>query len=138
MGWGHCKVDGDFKEMGIGDADGKIDINGNTYTKGIVAHAPGTIKFSLGSKYDLFSVCIGISKLHTDGRCGITSGDARFRVWGDHIVLRNWEIKSSPQDPTCISIVITDVNELILETDLNFSRECDMSSWADAKVAAGI
>ena len=50
-------MDGDFKEMYVGDGDGKIDINGNTYTKGIVAHAPSLIKFSLGSKYDRFSVC---------------------------------------------------------------------------------
>ena len=131
-------MDGDFKEMYVGDGDGKIDINGNTYIKGIVAHAPSLIKFSLGSKYDRFSVCIGISKVHSNNRCGVNAGDARFRLWGDHVVLRNWEIKTSPQDPTCFNVVITDVNELTLETDSNFSGDCDMSTWADAKVAAGI
>ena len=124
--------------LGHQDGDGKIDINGFEYTRGIVHLAPGVIKFSLGSKYDRFSVCIGISKLHSDGRCGVNLGDARFRVLGDDGVLRNWKIKSSPQDPTCFGVVITDVNELILETDLNGSADCDLSTWADAKVAAGI
>ena len=131
---GKCLVDADFR-----NGPGKIEINGNFFKKGIVAHARSVIKFSLDSKYDVFSSCIGISKSdNPKSTCGIDVGDARFRVWGDHMILQNWIVKGSPEDPTCIKVVITDVNELTLETDLNFSRECDFSTWADAKVAKGI
>ena len=131
---GKCLVDADYR-----NGPGKIEINGNFFKKGIVAHARSIAKFSLDSKYDVFSSCIGISKSDTlTSACGISVGDARFRVWGDHVILQNWIVKGSPEDPTCIKVVITDVNELTLETDLNFSRECDFSTWADAKVAKGI
>ena len=113
---------------------GQIDINGLIYDKGIVAHAPGRALFSLGGLFDKFSACIGISKLASDPPCGVTSGDARFRVVGDGEVLHDWEVKSSPEDSKCFEVDITDVDELHLETDLNDSRECDMSSWAHAKV----
>ena len=132
--WGKCKVDADYR-----NGPGKIEINGNFFKKGIVAHARSVIKFQLDSKYDVFSSCIGISKSNTaTSVCGISVGDARFRVWGDHVILQNWIVKGSPEDPTCIRVVITDVNELTLETDLNFSRDCDFSTWVDAKVAKGI
>ena len=128
-GFKSCKVDGDFKH-----GKGKIDINGVIYDKGIVAHAPGRASFSLGGLFDRFSACIGISKLTGDDRCGVTSGDARFRVVGDGEVLQDWEVKSSPEDSKCFEVDITDVDKLYLETDLNDSRECDMSTWAHAKV----
>ena len=128
-GWEPCKVDGDFKH-----GKGKIDINGVIHDKGIVAHAPGRASFSLRGLFDKFSACIGISKLTGDDRCGVTSGDARFRVVGDGEVLHDWEVKSSPEYSKCFEVDITDIDKLYLETDLNGSRECDMSSWAHAKV----
>ena len=104
------------------------------YEKGIVQHATGVAKFALGGEYTRFSSCIGISKLDVDSRCGVTVGDARFRVKGDNDVLRDWEVKGSPEDPTCFEIDITGVEKLELEVDLNGSRDCDISTWADAKV----
>ena len=127
--WETCKVDGDFKH-----SDGKIEINGHIYKKGIVDHAVGQAIFSLGQRYFQLATCIGISQLSSDLRCGITVGDARFLVKGDNVVLRDWEVKGSPEDPTCFEVDVTDVNELILEVDLNGSRDCDLATWADAKV----
>ena len=81
-----------------------------------------------------FSSCIGISKLDVDPRCGVNVGDARFRVKGDNDVLREWQVKGSPEDPTCFEIDITGIEKLELETDLNGTRDCDISTWADAKI----
>ena len=128
-GWRECKVDGDYKHD-----DGKIEINGRMYEKGIVQHAAGLAKFTLGGEYTKFSSCIGISQYKSDADCGVTVGDARFRVKGDNVVIRDWEVKDSPEDPTCFEIDITNVEELELEVDLNGSRDCDLSTWADAKV----
>lgn len=130
--WRKCKVDGDFKH-----GDGKIEINNHVYQKGIVQHAsdpPGKAIFPLEKKYSKFSTCIGISMLSTDSQCGTNVGDARFRVKGDNELLRDWETKGSPEDPTCFELDVTDVNELTLETDLNGSWDCDLSTWADAMV----
>ena len=127
--WKYCRIDGDFQH-----GNGKIEINGHIYEKGIVQHAAGAAKFTLGGEYNRFSSCIGISKLNVDPDCGVTAGDARFRIKGDQVVLRDWDVKDSPEDPTCIEIGITDVEELELEVDLNGSRDCDLSTWADAKV----
>ena len=53
--WRTCKVDGDFKH-----GNGKIEINGHIYEKGIVQHAAGVAKFTLRGEYTRFSSCIGI------------------------------------------------------------------------------
>ena len=133
-GWSTCKIDGDLKH-----GEGKLEINGNMYEKGIVAHAPGNATFWLGGLYDKLITCIGIGKLASDGRCGVSLGDARFRVLGHRResgleILRNWEVKSFAENSTCFDLEITDVNELILETDLNGTRDCDLSTWVDARV----
>ena len=127
--WEACKVDGDYKH-----GQGQIEINGLIYKKGIVAHAAGKTTFLLDGLFDKFSTCIGISQLSSDLRCGVSSGDARFRVLGDDEILHDWEVKSSPELSTCFEVDITDVDSLVLETDLNGSRDCDLSTWADAKV----
>ena len=61
-------------------------------------------------------------------------GDARFRVLGDGQVLEAWKPTSSPEDPTCFEVDITDVNELVLETHEHTKKGCDLSTWVDAKV----
>ena len=127
--WESCKVGGDYKH-----GSGQIEINGQIYEKGIVAHAPGKATFQLDGLFDKLTTCIGISKMTDNPKCGVTSGDAKFRVLGDGQVLEDWKVKSSPEDSTCFEVDITDIDKLYLETDLNGSRECDMSSWAHAKV----
>ena len=124
-----CKVDGDYLH-----GNGRIDINGHNYEKGIVQHANGKAYFILGRMYSNFSVCIGISKTSKNPKCGVTIGDARFRVSGDNVVLRDWEVKGSPGDPTCFEIDVLDVDVLVLEVDNNGTRNCDFSTWADAKI----
>ena len=128
-GWEPCKVDGDFMH-----GDGQIEIDGIFYEKGLVAHAPGQATFWLDGLFDKFSSCIGISQLSSDGNCGVYSGDARFRVLGDSEVLKDWLVKSSPEPSTCFEVDVTIIDKLVLETDLNGSRDCDLSTWADAKV----
>ena len=128
-GWGNCTVDGDYNH-----GPGQIEINGHIFEKGYVSHAPGKATFPLYGLLDKFSTCIGISKVTKNPKCGVTKGDARFRVLGDGKVLQAWMPKSSPEDPTCFEVDITDVNELILETHEHKQKGCDLSTWADAKV----
>ena len=114
-----------------------IDINGVIYARGIVQRAAGTIEFTLDQQYDVFHACIGISKLASDPNCGVSSGDARFRVLGDdNHVLREWEVKTTPTEATCFEVIITGTMTMTLETDLNGSQECDIATWADAKVSS--
>ena len=132
-GFRFCKVDGDFKH-----GKGQLEINGHMYQKGMVIHANGKARFNIGRKYFKLSSCIGISKYTGNAECGVTRGEAKFRVVGDNVVLRDWELKSSPGDPTCFDVDVTDVQELILEVDSNGSYACDMAAWADAKVIAKV
>ena len=98
-----------------------------------MAHASGKATFRLDGLLDKFSTCIGISQHIDNPKCGVTKGDARFRVLGDGKVLEAWKRKSSPEDPTCFEVDITDVNELVLETHEHTQKGCDLSTWADAK-----
>ena len=127
--WESCKVDGDYKH-----GSGQIEINGQIYENGIVAHAPGKVTFQLDGLFDKLTTCIGISKVADAPNCGVTSGDAKFRVLGDGQVLEDWKVKTSPEDSTCFDVDITDVNELVLETAKKDSKGCNLSTWADAKV----
>ena len=79
-----------------------------------------------------------MTKYTGNAECGVTIGEARFRVSGDKAVLRDWELKTSPGDPTCFDVDVTDVQELILELDSNGSKNCDLAAWADAKVFAKV
>ena len=129
--WGQCKVNEDFYT----NREGSIDINGNIFTKGIVAHAHSYAKFNLGGSYTRFMACIGITKYNKDSRCGTTHGDASFRVVGDGSTKMDWLTKGPSQDATCISVDITGVNLLVLEANLGpAGRDCDLSTWADARV----
>ena len=55
---------------------------------------------------------------------------------GDGKVLRDWITKSSPQPATCLSLSVKGVKSLELECDLNGSRDCDLATWANARVVA--
>merc|ERR1719162_1981358 len=106
------------------------------FSKGFVAHAAGKATFTLSGQFTQFATCIGISKYAPrPNDCGVTIGDARFRVLGDGQVVRDWEAKYSPQDATCFAINITGVNQLVLETVLQGASDCDLSTWADARVS---
>ena len=136
VGWQTCKVDQDYQTR----KTGSIDINGTIFTRGIVAHAASTALFVLDGHYTCFKACVGISKLDKDARCGITVGDARFRLVNDDdgsflpLNGAEWIVKGSPEDATCFTVDVKDVQKLQLETDLNGSRDCDLSTWADARV----
>ena len=131
VGWESCRVDGDYKH---GANSGKIEINGVIYSKGFVAHAAGAATFSIDGSYTKLSTCIGISPIASDARCGVTVGDARFRILGNANVLQDWIVKGSPEAATCLEVDINGVTNLVLETDLNGTRDCDISTWADAKI----
>mmetsp|Transcript_10415 Transcript_10415/g.18420 ORF Transcript_10415/g.18420 Transcript_10415/m.18420 type:complete len:335 (-) Transcript_10415:55-1059(-) len=129
--WMTCLVDMDY----LNETRGHIQINGQLFSRGIVDHAPGYAMFTLGGEFSLFRSCVGISKYASDPKCGVTSGAAKFRVLGDGAVLRKWLAKGSPQDASCIDVDITGVQELMLETDLDFGRQhCTFSTWAEARV----
>ena len=92
-------VDGDYKH-----GQGKIEINGFIFEKVIVANAAGQATFKLNGLFQKFSACIGISQLDNDLRCGVSVGDARFRIRGDGEVLQDWIVKSYPETPTCLEV----------------------------------
>ena len=125
--YGECRFDYDYQHSD------RIEINGRFYNKGIVAHAHSKIVFTLTETFEYFYSCIGISKLNTDGRCGVTLGEASFQVVGDGNILRDWQQKNSPEIATCFEISISGVSQLTLKAKYDH-RVCDLSTWADAKV----
>ena len=125
--WGVCRVDFDYQHSN------KLEINGHFYNKGILAHAASEVKFDLAGQFKYLYACIGIGKYSRYTGCGVTDGEASFQVIGNGNVLRDWEQKNSPQNPTCFEISITGVSQLTLKAKYD-TRDCDLSTWADAKV----
>lgn len=130
--WTETKLDSDYLTY----TNGSIEINGEIFQKGIVAHAPSSLIFDIGGVWQSFHACIGISKYSKDPACGISAGEAQFRVLGDGVVLRDWDMKGSPESTTCFDIDISSVKMLILDADPNWSLHCDFSTWAEAYVSA--
>ena len=111
----------------------QIEINGQFYNKGIVAHANSEIIFTFSKEFDYFYSCIGISKYSKDPTCGATRGEASFQVIGDGNTLRDWQQKNSPEDATCFRVSILGVSQLKLKAKYA-TWNCNFATWADAKV----
>jgi len=125
--FGGLRVNSDF------GTSGKIDINGRTFERGIVAHANSILIFDIGRVWHSFHACIGIST-SSSTNCAIRGG-AKFRVLGDGAVLRDWDLKGFANSATCFTIDIVGVKLLLLEADRNGNKDCSFSTWADAWVS---
>lgn len=113
--------------------NGRINIHGETYDRGLFMGASANAAFMLGRRYQTLSGCVGISR---DSRQPDCSGVARFRISRDHQILRDWEVKTAADAASCFEIDVTDVDYLVLETESPpDGQRCSLAAIADAKVS---
>ena len=127
-GWG--PVEKDLSNGGTGTGDGSpMTINGQTYSKGLGAHANSEITYALNGAYKTFRSDIGVD----DSTCGI--GTIAFEVKGDGISLYQSPVMGQADAAISIEVDITNVNELkLIISNGGDNINCDHGDWANARL----
>ena len=127
-GWGPAERDRSNGEQAAGDGR-TLQIGGTTFTKGIGAHAAGTIDINLGGRCSTFTADVGV-----DAEVG-ANGSVRFTVQGDGTTLASTAVLRGGQAAQHLSVTVTGRSVLRLAVDnggdnINF----DHADWANAQV----
>ena len=128
-GRGPVEKDQSVGNYGLNDGS-TLSINGNTYSKGLGAHAYSSISYNLQGYYRTFFAEVGVD----DGTC--TSGSVRFLVYVDNVKAYESPLVRYGQAAIPIGINVEGAQSLRLEvTDGGVSgATCDHADWADAKL----
>jgi hypothetical protein len=136
VGWESYHVD--FTPAERGDGTSGILLDGVQYRKGIFAHAPSNVVFSLDGAYQTISGCAGIATLED---CGTPlrpgehredlHGDATFSILADDDQI--WSQYGAGGDHACFELTVEGVRELTFVAATAGSHSCDTASWADLK-----
>lgn len=115
------------------DRDGDtLNINGQTYTKGIGTHANSTIIYNLNGNYTRFLSDIGVDDDVND------KGTIVFKVYLDDVLKYDSNVMTGSSATKYIDIDVTSGNELKLEvTDSGDGIHYDHANWANARLEGG-
>jgi alpha-galactosidase len=127
-GWGPAERDRSNGEQAAGDGR-TLTIAGTSYTKGIGAHAAGTIDVNLAGRCSTFTADVGV-----DAEVG-TNGSVTFSVLGDGVTLTTTGVLRGGQAAQHLSVNVTGRNVLRLQVgnggdNINF----DHADWANAQL----
>ena len=127
-GWG--PVEKDQSNGSTGSNDGQpMSINGQTFAKGIGAHANSEIIYQLGGQYQTFQCYIGVH----DGTC--SAGSIQFEVHTDGVLQYQSPLLTQADDAIPVILNIAGANELkLIIRDGGNGKTCDHGNWADAKL----
>lgn len=128
-GWGPVEKDMSNGENGANDGR-TITLNGITYAKGLGAHPPSEIIYSLGKGYSSFVADIGID----DEVAGENLGSVVFVVTADGQELYRSEIMSSSSETRSINVDVTGRRQLTLVLEAVENIFHDHADWADARL----
>ncbi|MEL6820790.1 MAG: NPCBM/NEW2 domain-containing protein, partial [Calditrichota bacterium] len=127
-GWGPVEKDRSNGERGATDGN-VITIEGQTYAKGLGAHATSEIIYNLNAGYDVFKSDIGVD----DETCG--AGSIQFFVYLDGQLEYESPVLTQADPAVSIEIPVFGVNELKLAIgDAGNGIGCDHGDWADARL----
>ncbi|MGH1363701.1 MAG: NPCBM/NEW2 domain-containing protein, partial [Calditrichia bacterium] len=127
-GWGPVERDRSNGETGATDGN-TITINGQTYAKGLGAHAYSEIVYDLNAEYDVFKSDIGVD----DETCG--SGSIQFEVYLDGQLEYQSPILTQADDALSIEAEVYGTDELkLIIKDGGNGIGCDHGDWADARL----
>ena len=109
-----------------------LTINGQTYAKGLGAHAPSEIVYQLNGQYNSFKSDIGVDDETCDG------GSVIFIVQADGNQIYQSSLLTQADPAASIDLNIQGVNELKLIVDKASNNYwCDHADWADARLVSG-
>ena len=123
--WGPVEKDRSNGEQGATDGN-TLTINGQTYDKGLGAHAYSEITYNLNGAYQTFRSDIGVD----DETCA--NGSVAFQVNGDGVILYQSQVLTQADDAISIEVDISGINELkLIVTDGGNGISCDHADWAN-------
>ena len=127
--WGPVERNLSNGEQGLGDGR-VLTIGGQTYPKGLGAHANATLAYTLGGACTTFTASVGV-----DDEVG-SKGSVAFQVFGDGVKLYESPVQRGTDGPLPISVPVNGVNELkLVATDGGDGASYDHADWAAARVA---
>ncbi len=127
-GWGPPERDRSNGETGANDGH-TITIGGQTYAKGIGAHAPGEIDVYIGGRCSTFSSDVGV-----DDEVG-DRGSVDFQVFADGTKAADSGTVTGAQGATHLNAALNGARFLrLVLTDAGDGNSYDHSDWAAARV----
>jgi glucose/arabinose dehydrogenase len=129
-GWGLPEKDRSNGEAG--SADGRtMTLNGQTYTKGIGAHASSEVTFNLAGQYSEFLSDVGV-----DDEVG-SNGSVVFQVWLDGVLAFNSGTMTGASSTQQIDLDVTGKTTLrLVVTDAGNGNAFDHADWAGARLVS--
>lgn len=130
-GWG--PIEKDMSSGGFGGGDGQaLSLDGQTYVKGLGAHAPSDVRFSLGGVCSTFGAKVGV-----DDEVG-TLGSIVFQVFGDDTLLFQSPVLTGASATLAVQVDLLGYSVLrLVVTDSGDNNGWDHADWADATVTCG-
>lgn len=133
--WGPAEKDMSNGEQGAGDGN-PITINGVVYKKGLGVHAPSTIEYTLGGKFNRFISDVGIDDeiiYKNDGTHG-TPAAVIFEVYGDNNLIYTSGVMHMMESKH-IDVDISGVNilKLVVRPGVEGTNS-DHADWANAMI----
>jgi chitodextrinase len=128
-GWGDVEKDRANGEQAAGDGP-TIRLNGQSYTKGLGAHAASRIVYALGGTYTRFKASVGL-----DDSKDNSPGSVVFEVLADGQSLFKSGTMTATTATATIDVDVTGKQQLeLLITDAGNGVDSDHGSWADARL----
>jgi hypothetical protein len=133
-GWGPIERDRSNAESLAGDGR-VLTINGQSFIKGLGAHAISEITYSLAGNCSSFNATVGLDdEVDIQNRWGTVS----FEVYGDHHKLFDSGIMSGTSPVQNISLDLTGRQNLrLVVTNGGDNAYYDHADWAEARVICG-
>jgi len=130
-GWGPVEKDQSNGEQAAGDGH-TLSIRGTTFAKGLGAHGPSDVKYSVGGTCSTFTAKVGIDDEVAP------FGTVLFQVWGDGIKLYDSGAVSGLMNPVNVNVSITGKNVLeLVVADAGNGFSNAHADWADAQISCG-
>ena len=127
-GWGPVELDSSVGEDSADDGQTQ-SIAGQTYSKGLGAHANSVIKYDLNGQFTALKFDIGID----DETC--SNASATFKVRTDGVTQYTSPVMGLGDEAISQTIDVTNANELTLQTsDGGDGFGCDHTNWANIRL----
>ncbi len=133
-GWGPVELDASNGEQAQGDGR-TIKLGGQSYQKGLGAHADSRIQYDLSSTCTRFKADVG---LDDEVRYQTEYGSVVFQVWSGAVKLYDSGAMTTTSPTKKIDLDVTNRNELVLIVNhVGDNNWYDHADWADARVECG-
>ncbi|MFD1686726.1 NPCBM/NEW2 domain-containing protein [Halobellus litoreus] len=126
-----------FEDFGRDEAvtGNPLQVDGQTYDKGIGTHATSEIRYCLDRNAARFKAKVGMDEKGGEFTGGTAGGDGVvFRVLGDGQILTEQGPVTHPEGAVSIDVDVSDVSVLTLVADGGGDTSYDHADWLQARV----